>query len=158
MTIEEANDFLRQAFVAFPGVLQWVKENSPDSKATIQAWAKNLTKITAAEAISVLNRWNANEIPPPSGYQRELFCQHVIAVVQKDRSKGYAAKHRDEVFDQLNLRAPKRRYTPVLGPFMRDVAAARAAYELCQISYGELTRQVEDLKQKAFAELEAAKT
>jgi hypothetical protein len=44
MTIEEANSFLREAFIAFPGVLQWVKDNSPDPKQTLQLWAKNLER------------------------------------------------------------------------------------------------------------------
>jgi hypothetical protein len=150
MTIEEANIFLREAFIAFPGVLQWVKDNSPDPKQTLQLWAKNLERISTAEAISVLNRWNANEIPPPSGYQRELFINHVIAVVQKDRSKNYAARHREEVFEQLNLKQPKGNYNAVCGPFMSDVLGLKASYDLGQISFEELTKQVEERKQQAM--------
>ena len=149
MTIEEANSFLREAFIAFPGVLQWVKDNSPDPKQTLQLWAKNLERISTAEAISVLNRWNANEIPPPSGYQRELFINHVIAVVQKDRSKNYAARHREEVFEQLNLKQPSGNYNAVCGPFMKDVLGLKSSYDLGQISYDELTKQVEERKQQA---------
>jgi hypothetical protein len=150
VTIEEANSFLREAFIAFPGVLQWVKDNSPDPKQTLQLWAKNLERISTAEAISVLNRWNANDIPPPSGYQRELFINHVIAVVQKDRSKNYAARHRLEVFEQLNLKQPKGNYNAVCGPFMKDVLGLKASYDLGQISYEELTKQVEERKQQAL--------
>jgi hypothetical protein len=150
MTIEEANGFLREAFIAFPGVLQWVKDNSPDPKLTLQLWAKNLERISTAEAISVLNRWNANDIPPPSGYQRELFINHVIAVVQKDRSKTYAARHRDEVFEQLNLKQPKGNYNAVCGPCIRDVMGLKASYDLGQISYEDLTRQVDERKQQAM--------
>jgi hypothetical protein len=150
MTIEEANSFLREAFIAFPGVLQWVKDNSPDTKSTLQLWAKNLSKITVAEATSVLNRWNANEIPPPSGYQRELFINHVIAVVQNDRSKNYAAKHREKVFEQLNLNQPRGNYNAVCGPFIKDIMAMKSSYELGQISYEELERQVEERKQAAL--------
>lgn len=150
MTIEEANSFLREAFIAFPGVLQWVKDNSPEPKQTLQLWARNLERISIDEAISVLNRWNANEIPPPSGYQRELFINHVIAVVQKDRSKNYSARHREEVFEQLNLKQPKGNYNAVCGPFMSDVLGLKASYDLGQISFEELTKQVEERKQQAM--------
>lgn len=153
MTIEEANSFLREAFIAFPGVLQWVKDNSPDTKATIQVWAKNLSSVSTAEAISVLNRWNANQIPPPSGYQRELFVNHVIAVVQNDRSKNYAAKHRDKVFGQLNLNDRNRNYTPVCGAFIRDVMAMKASYDLGQISFDELKDQVGERERQALEAL-----
>jgi hypothetical protein len=154
MTPDEARSFLREAFIAFPGVWEWLKTNSPDRERTLEVWAKSLEKVAVAEAVIVLNRWTANEIPPPSGYQRELFCQHVIAVVQKDRMKTYSAKHREEVFDQLNLNQPKGNYNSVCGPFMRDVMAIKSSYELGQISFEELERQVEERKQKA---LEAVK-
>jgi hypothetical protein len=83
-----------------------------------------------------------------------LFINHVIAVVQKDRSKNYAARHRDEVFEQLNLKQPKGNYNAVCGPFMKDVLGLKASYYLGQISYEELTKQVEERKQQA---LEAVK-
>jgi hypothetical protein len=150
MTIDEAKDFLHQAFIAFPGVWEWLKSSSIDIEATVEVWAKNLSKVSAAEAISVLNRWNANEIPPPSGYQRELFVNHVIAVVQKDRMKTYSAKHREEVFDQLNLRGRKESYLPVLGPMMRDIMGIKAQWELGQIPESEMHRLVEERKQQAL--------
>jgi hypothetical protein len=146
----EAKDFLKQAFIAFPGVSQWIHEHSPDAKATIQVWAKNLESVTAAEAISVLNRWNANVLPPPSGYQRELFINHVIAVVRQDRTKAYAAKHRDEVFEAHNLRSRKESYLPVLGPMMRDIIGIKAQWELGQIPESEMYRLVEERKQQAL--------
>lgn len=153
MTIDEANDFLRQAFIAFPGVLQWVKDNSPDTKATLQLWAKNLSKVTAQEALSVLSRWSSNELPPPSGYQRELFINHVIAVVQQDRSKTHAAKHRDKVFNQLNLNGQRQKYTPVCGAFIKDVMAIKHSYDLGQICYEELQAQVAEREAKALEDV-----
>lgn len=150
MTPDEARSFLREAFIAFPGVWEWLKTNSPDRERTLEVWAKSLEKVAVAEAISVLNRWTANEIPPPSGYQRELFCQHVIAVVQKDRMKTYSAKHREEVFDQLNLRGRKESYLPVLGPMMRDIMGIKAQWELGQIPESEMYRLVEERKQLAL--------
>lgn len=153
MTVNEAKDFLRQVFIAFPGVWEWLKSSSIDIESTIEVWAKNLSSVTPAEAISVLNRWNANQIPPPSGYQRELFVNHVIAVVQNDRSKNYAAKHRDKVFGQLNLNDRNRDYTPVCGAFIRDVMAMKASYDLGQISYDELKDQVGERERKALEAL-----
>jgi hypothetical protein len=154
MTPEESKDFLRQAFIAFPGVSQWVRDNSPDPQGTIQVWSVSLESIKASEAISVLNRWVRNEIPPPSGYQRELFVQHVVAVVKQDRTKEYSAKHREQVFEQLNLNQPRGNYNAVCGPFIKDIMAMKSSYELGQISYEELERQVEERKQTA---LEAVK-
>ena len=154
MTPEESKDFLRQAFIAFPGVSQWVRDNSPDPQGTIQVWSVALESIKASEAISVLNRWVRNEIPPPTGYQRELFVQHVVAVVKQDRTKEYSAKHREQVFEQLNLNQPRGNYNAVCGPFIKDIMAMKSSYELGQISYEELERQVEERKQTA---LEAVK-
>ena len=154
MTQEESKDFLRQAFIAFPGVSQWVRDNSPDPQGTIQVWSVALESIKASEAISVLNRWVRNEIPPPTGYQRELFVQHVVAVVKHDRTKEYSAKHREQVFEQLNLNQPRGNYSAVCGPFIKDIMAMKSSYELGQISYEELERQVEERKQTA---LEAVK-
>jgi hypothetical protein len=154
MTPEESKDFLRQAFIAFPGVSQWVRDNSPDPQGTIQVWSVALESIKASEAISVLNRWVRNEIPPPTGYQRELFVQHVVAVVKQDRTKEYSAKHREQVFEQLNLNQPRGNYNAVCGPFIKDIMAIKSSYELGQISYEELERQVEERKQTA---LEAVK-
>jgi hypothetical protein len=154
MTPEESKDFLRQAFIAFPGVSQWVRDNSPDPQGTIQVWSVALDSIKASEAISVLNRWVRNEIPPPTGYQRELFVQHVVAVVKQDRTKEYSAKHREQVFEQLNLNQPRGNYNAVCGPFIKDIMAMKSSYELGQISYEELERQVEERKQTA---LEAVK-
>lgn len=150
MTPEESKDFLRQAFIAFPGVSQWVRDNSPDPQGTIQVWSVALESIKASEAISVLNRWVRNEIPPPTGYQRELFVQHVVAVVKQDRTKEYSAKHREKVFDQLNLNQPRGNYNAVCGPFIKDIMAMKSSYDLGQISYEELERQVEERKQKAM--------
>ena len=150
MTVDEAKDFLHQAFIAFPSVWEWLKSSSIDIEATIDVWAKNLSSVSPAEAISVLNRWNANEIPPPSGYQRELFVNHVIAVVQKDRTKTYSAKHREEVFDQLNLRGRKESYFPVLGPLMTDINGIKASYDLWQISEAERDRLADERTQKAL--------
>jgi hypothetical protein len=154
MTPEESRDFLRQAFIAFPGVSQWLKDNSPDPQATIQVWSVALESIKASEAISVLNRWVKNELPPPTGYQRELFVQHVVAVVKQDRTKEYSAKHRDKVLDQVNANGHSRGSVPVLGSYMRDIMGFKSSYDLGQISFEELQRQVEDRKQVA---LEAVK-
>lgn len=153
MTVDEAKDFLHQAFVAFPGVWEWLKSSSIDIEATVDVWAKNLSSVTAAEAVSVLNRWSANEIPPPSGYQRELFINHVIAVVKQDRTKSYAAKHRDEVFEAHNLRGRKESYMPVLGPMMRDIMGIKASFELGQIPESEMWHLVEERKQKVLESL-----
>jgi hypothetical protein len=154
MTPDESRDFLRQAFIAFPGVSQWLKDNSPDPQGTIQVWSVALESIKASEAISVLNRWVKNELPPPTGYQRELFVQHVVAVVKQDRTKEYSAKHRDKVLDQVNANGHGRGSNPVLGSYMRDIMGFKASYDLGQISFEELQRQVEDRKQVA---LEAVK-
>lgn len=150
MTVDEAKDFLHQAFIAFPGVWQWLESSSIDVEATVEVWAKNLSSVSAGEAVSVLNRWNANILPPPSGYHRELFVNHVIAVVRQDRTKEYAAKHRDEVFEAHNLRGRKESYLPVLGPLMRDVMGIKAQYDLGQIPESEMYRLVEERKQKAL--------
>lgn len=153
MTPEESRDFLRQAFIAFPGVSQWLKDNSPDPQATIQVWSVALESIKASEAINVLNRWVKNELPPPTGYQRELFVQHVVAVVKQDRTKEYSAKHRDKVLDQVNANGHGRGSNPVLGSYMRDIMGFKATYDLGQISFEELQRQVEDRKQVALEEV-----
>jgi hypothetical protein len=154
MTPDESRDFLRQAFIAFPGVSQWLKDNSPDPQATIQVWSVALESIKKSEAISVLNRWVKNELPPPTGYQRELFVQHVVAVVKQDRTKEYSAKHRDKVLEQVNANGHGRGSNPVLGSYMRDIMGFKSSYDLGQISFEELQRQVEDRKQVA---LEAVK-
>jgi hypothetical protein len=150
MTPDESRDFLRQAFIAFPGVSQWLKDNSPDPQGTIQVWSVALESIKASEAISVLNRWVKNELPPPTGWQRELFVQRVIEVVKNDRNKSYPERHRKEVFEQLNLKQPKGNYNAVCGPFMRDVMGLKASYDLGQISFEDLTRQADERKQKAM--------
>ncbi len=154
MTPEESKDFLRQAFIAFPGVSQWVRDNSPDPQGTIQVWSVALESIKASEAIGVLNRWVRNEIPPPTGYQRELFVQHVVAVVKQDRTKEHSAKHREKVLDQVNANGHNKGSVPILGKYMLDIMAMKSSYELGQISYEELEMQIEERKQRA---LEAVK-
>lgn len=150
MTIEEAKEFLKQAFIAFPGLMNWVKDNSPDPQATIQVWSLALESIKQQEAISVLNRWVKNELVPPTGWHRESFVQRVIEVVKNDRNKSYPERHREEVFEQLNLKQPKWDYNAVCGSFMKDVLGLKASYDLGQISFDELTKQVEERKQQAM--------
>ena len=149
MTIEEAKEFLKQAFIAFPGLMNWVKDNSPDPQATIQVWSLALESIKQQEAISVLNRWVKNELVPPTGWHRESFVQRVIEVVKNDRNKSYPERHREEVFEQLNLKQPKWDYKPQAS-HISDVLGLKASYELGQISFEELTKQVEERKQQAM--------
>ena len=155
MTESEAIDFITEAFIAFPAIGQWIKENSPQPAQTIDMYAKSLQCIELPEAISVLNRWVNGTLEPPTGYQKENFFHHVKAVVMADRSRGYAARQREEQFQKQNGRKRNESYLPLLGPFMRDVRAVQNEYESGLLSLNERDARIADLVREAHACVDA---
>lgn len=127
MTDSEIQEFWTQAFVRFPGVAQWIKEHSPRPDVTRKLWSEALVPVKASEAMSVLTRWSNGSLPAPTGYEKEIFHLHVLAVVNKDRADRRRLQWEA---DKKNNQGPRRadivrpsQLIPVMGPYMQDVAA-----------------------------------
>lgn len=73
MTNDEARSLIRDAFIAFPSVLEWLKEKSPDAEQTIAGWSNVVSKMDSHYARKVLDAWRDGTIQPPKAYERDQF-------------------------------------------------------------------------------------
>lgn len=149
----EAKEFLKEAFTAFPGVGAWIEANSPDPSKTVAIWARSLEQITITEAHSVLTRWSMGALPPPTGFQKEEFPLHVIAVVRRDRSEAKAVQSRDEV---LRKHTGKSIFQTdrILGPFMANLNQLIRQFNAGTLSIEERNKCIADLEREAIAQVD----
>jgi hypothetical protein len=104
MTEKEAIDFFYdEAFVAFPGVLEWVNEKSPQPKETIKIWAKTIAKVTLEEAREVLTRWLDGDCSRPKPYEREVFAvllRESVIDLRTSRNRGRALAEQQSILSE----------------------------------------------------------
>jgi hypothetical protein len=127
MTDSEVHEFWTEAFVRFPGVAQWINEHSPRPDLTRKLWSEALVSVKASEAMSVLTRWSNGSLPAPTGYQKEVFHLHVLAVIDEDRRvrrtlEWERKKQHEQGPKRTEIIRPSE-LIPVMGPYMQDVAA-----------------------------------
>lgn len=152
MTEKEAMEFLDAAFIAFPGVHQWLKNASPSFEASKAVWARSLMKISLDEGFGVLSRWTSGALPAPEGYQKETFHLHVISVVMADRDRQQRQQVRDE-YQKTHSKGSVLRSDPILHPFICDVMNVHEQWCRGQITESERDLQVMQLEREALAKV-----
>ncbi len=90
--VKEFPTFLDRLYAAFPDILEWVKQNSPDIALTQGAWAQTLKPCTLEECNKVLSDWINAVHPPPKGYERSQVALIIRQSVMQDRDEARRAK------------------------------------------------------------------
>jgi hypothetical protein len=149
----EAGAFFQKAFIAFPGLASWLRENSTDPAGTCSSWASTLSKVSADEADAVLDGWIDGSIKePPTGYKRETFALNVKALAMglRDQAK------REQVREELWIKSNRGKYQPsaafrsVAKPFMAMMAERDRAIN-GEITWVEYDRLVDEITEGAFS-------
>ena len=153
MNTTEAGKFFQKAFLAFPGLASWLRENSTDPAGTCSIWASTLAKVSADEADAVLDGWVDGSIKePPTGYKRETFALNVKALAMglRDQAK------REQVREELWIKSNRGKYQPsaafksVAKPFMAMMAERERAIN-GEITWVEYDRLVDEITEGAFS-------
>jgi hypothetical protein len=152
MTEKEAMEFLDAAFIAFPGVHQWLKNASPSFEASKAVWARSLMKISLDEGFGVLSRWTSGALKAPEGYQKETFHLHVVQTVMQDRTEAKRHEVREE-YQKTHSKGSVLRGDPIMGPFICDVMNVHEKWCKGLISESERDRQVMQLERDALAKV-----
>lgn len=86
MTETEFDEFLKRAFIRFPGLAQWVNEWSLDPSETIAVWRSELLNVELELAELVLHGWTTGELEDaPAGFHRERFLPNLLTHVRSFR-------------------------------------------------------------------------
>lgn len=152
MTEKEAMEFLDAAFIAFPGVYQWLKNASPSFEASKAVWARALMKISLDEGFGVLSRWTSGALKAPEGYQKETFHLHVVQTVMQDRTEAKRHEVREE-FKQTHSKGSVLRSHPIMGPFICDVMNVHEQWCRGQITESERDLQIMQLERETKAKV-----
>lgn len=91
MNETEWKEFVRELYVSFPDLHEWVKANSPSPAETHRAWYTTLSRCSLTECRSVLQRWLDGTLEPFKAYERSYVCLIIRQTVAKDRD--IKAKH-----------------------------------------------------------------
>jgi len=149
----EAGAFFQKAFIAFPGLASWLRENSTDPAGTCSSWASTLSKVSADEACAVLDGWVDGSIKdPPVGYKRETFALNVKALAMglRDQAK------REQVREELWVKSNRGRYVPsaafksIAKPFMQMLEHKSRLVD-GEITHAEYDRLVDEITEGAFS-------
>jgi hypothetical protein len=153
MNQTEAGKFFQKAFLAFPGLASWLRENSTDPAGTCSIWASTLAKVSADEADAVLDGWIDGSIKePPTGYKRETFALNVKALAMGFRDQA----KREQVREELWVKSNRGKYQPsaafksVAKPFMAMMAERERAIN-GEITWAEYDRLVDEITEGAFS-------
>jgi hypothetical protein len=143
MNNDEHKRFIQAAFVAFPGLREWVNEKSPEPAKTIAAWSKALANVSIEDAMQVLDGWVAGTLAdPPVGFRRELFALDVRACSQRIREARNKEVRRDEIRQaDRNYKSATRNYA--MAPAMAKIFDLVAHRDAGLISQEELDTQVD---------------
>lgn len=131
MTNEEFNDFSKRLFIAFPSILDWLRNKSPDMLATQAVWRKTLAGYTLAECDAVLERWVEGDLPPPNAYERDVTAVFIRQVIERDRSqkRTVSLAKKQEYEDGLKFSGA----SPI-GPIMASlIALAKRGVSMFQV-------------------------
>ena len=153
MTPIEAGKFFEKAFLAFPGLSAWLRENSPDPAGTCSLWASTLSKISAEEAYAVLDGWVDGSIfDPPTGYKRETFALNVKALAMAERGKRNQDRAREEQWVKSNRGKyqPSAAFRSIAKPFMQ-MLDNKPLLMNGEITHAEYDRLVDEITEQAFA-------
>lgn len=152
MTPLEAGKFFEKAFLAFPGLASWLRENSTDPAGTCSLWATTLAKVSADEADAVLDGWIDGTIKePPTGYKRETFALNVKALVLAERGKINQERAREEQWIKSNRGKyqPSAAFRSIAKPFL-EMLANKPLVMMGEMSHDEYDRQVDLITERAF--------
>lgn len=150
----EIRDFWEMVFIQFPTLKSWLSANSPDVPKTLGVWSNALRGVSAAECLSVLQRWSNGELEPPTGYQRETFHLHVRAVVMADRAKRAGAYQREEAFRKANIGEPRPEILVRCGEVFDKIAALKRQWDSGFITKEQLDCEVAAIVDAAHAEID----
>jgi hypothetical protein len=158
MTENESKEFLKQAFIAFPGISAWVDNTSIDPPGTIALWVKALEQITITEAHSVLTRWVTGALPAPSAYhEKEMFPQHIIAIVKRDRSEARSKDNRKETLRKHTGQSIFRD-DPIFGPYITNILRIIRQYNAGDLTTDERNHRIAELERDAIKLVETKPT
>lgn len=149
MTEHECDEFFEQVMIAFPGVGQWLRDNSPDPAATLRVWGSSLAIVSVEEALSVLHRWSTGVLPAPVGYQRELFAVHLRQTVMADRSKRFREESQFEMQRSFKRAGPSAAFRSIAKPFT-EILALRSRVMTGEISAMDCDYAVHEIVEGAF--------
>jgi hypothetical protein len=153
MTPTEAGQFFQKAFLAFPGLASWLRENSTDPAATCATWASTLAKVSAGEADAVLDGWVDGSIKePPTGYKRETFALNVKALALQMRSELRKDLDREEQWIKSNRGKyiPSAAFKSIAKPFM-EMLEHKSRLAEGEITHAEYDRLVDEITEGAFS-------
>jgi hypothetical protein len=153
MTPIEAGQFFQKAFVAFPGLASWLRENSTDPAGTCATWASTLAKVSAEEAYAVLDGWVDGSIKePPTGYKRETFALNVKALALASRDEVKRERVREEQWIKSNRGkyVPSAAFKSIAKPFMQMLEHKSRLVE-GEITHAEYDRLVDEITEGAFS-------
>jgi hypothetical protein len=149
MTEQECEEFFEQVMIAFPGVGQWLRDNSPDPAATLQVWGQSLEIVTSEEALSVLRRWSNGTLPAPIGYQRELFAVHLRQTVLADRNKRFREESQFEKQQSFKRTGPSDAFKSIAKPFTA-ILSLRARVMAGEMDAEDCDRAIHQIVEGAF--------
>lgn len=109
MTSEEFAKWWKIAQAAYPGLLKWVDENSPDRDLTLHFWGRTLGKMTFADCLQVIDDWATGKAPEPKAYERDQFARLVLARAKQIRwNRKLAERKRLDDIEAAAFRKRKR--------------------------------------------------
>ena len=153
MNSTEAGKFFEKAFIAFPGLASWLRENSTDPAGTCSSWASTLSKVSAEEAYAVLDGWVDGSIQdPPVGYKRETFALNVKALAMTERGKRNQDRAREELWVKSNRGKyqPSAAFRSIAKPFMQMLDNKTLLLN-GEITHAEYDRLVDEITEQAFS-------
>ena len=147
MNEQEARQFFKVAFAAFPGVAEWAKEKSSDFSMTLACWIKTLATTTLAEALEVIEGWSDGSIPdPPVGYKRETFALQVKAIAGQRRFENAKEQRREEEWLKANRSKYQRPAGLVLlSPYLNRIFEKQADFRNGNMTQAELDEQTNEI-------------
>lgn len=144
MDSEEAKKFLQKAFIAFPGLREWLHATGTPTE-TIGTWVRTLQRVAYQDAVEVLDGWIDGSIPnPPIGFRREVFAIDVRECSKKFSEERYREQQREQQWlkqNRFKLQSSLR-YTPV-GPAMARIFEFGEQRRRGEISQDECEREIQ---------------
>ena len=113
MTDPEWTNFLRQLYVSFPSLSEWMTRNSQDVAGTHLVWRRTLAKCKFDECVKVLDSWITGKRSTFQAYERDQVALLIRTAVEHDRSQQ--ARHENQLTS--------------IKSHMEDVRQKRAAYK-----------------------------
>lgn len=83
MTSDEFTVWFDDYQVSFPGIAEWLRQNSPEPARTLAKWQKVLSPYDSLVCHTVTDRMVDGKLAPVKAYQRELTAQVVANYAQR---------------------------------------------------------------------------